>query len=152
MATHDGRAGGRRGALTALVAGLALPILGFAGRGNAAVLEPAEAISNEGYYQLTWSAEEPVRLIESTDPEFSAAITLYTGSDSGHVVSGKANGTWYYRLESADGQSVLSEAARITVSHHSLGQAFLFFSLGAIVFAATLGLILFARPEDDERR
>lgn len=119
--------------------------------GVAATLEPAESVSNEGFYQLTWEAQQPVRLVESTNPEFAAAETIYTGSDSGHVVSGKPNGTWYYRLESADGAAILSEVSAITVSHHSLARAFAFFSVGAVVFAATLGLIFLTRPDDDER-
>lgn len=130
---------------------LFVSLAGTGGPGVAATLEPAELTSNEGYYQLTWEADEPVRLVESASAGFESAATLYTGSDTGHVISGKPDGTWYYRLESADGGTVLSETSTITVSHHPLGRAFLFFGIGAVVFFSTLGLILFARPGGDER-
>lgn len=116
-----------------------------------ATLEPAEYESNEGYFQLRWDAGEPVRLVEATSRDFVETRILYTGRDSAHVVSGKPDGTWYYRLETADGARVLSEPAVITVRHHSLIRAFSFFTIGAVVFLATLGLILFARPGTDER-
>lgn len=115
------------------------------------VLEPRELESNEGYYQLTWRADEPVRLVESPSIDFVDASVLYSGTDTGHVVSGKPDGTWYYRLESVDGSRILSEPATIAVRHHSLERAFLFFAVGAVVFLATLGLIFFTRPDRDER-
>jgi hypothetical protein len=120
-------------------------------QGAGATLEPLDFESNEGYYQLTWQADEPVRLVESSSPDFRAARALYSGTATGHVVSGRPDGTWHYRLESADGARVLSDAATITVRHHSLGRAFAFFGLGAVVFVATLGLIFLVRPHDDER-
>lgn len=119
--------------------------------GFGATLMPETLESNEGYYQLSWESEEPIRLVESSSADFSDARMLYTGTDTGRVVSGKPDGTWYYRLESADGARVLSAPATITVKHHSLTKAFSFFALGAIVFAATLGLILFVKPDRDER-
>lgn len=139
-----------RGFVTAIV--LMLPALSLNPVfSRAATLQPEEIVSNEGYYQLTWEADEPIRLVESTRPDFASKSVVYSGSDTGHVASGKPDGTWYYRLESEDGSSVLSETSTITVRHHSLRRAFSFFALGGLVFAATLGLILFARPDGDER-
>jgi hypothetical protein len=120
-------------------------------QGVVAALEPRELESNEGYYQLRWEAEEPVRLVESSSADFADAKILYSGTDTGHVVSGKPDGTWYYRLESADGARILGEPATIAVRHHSLARAFSFFALGAIVFLASLGLILFGGADRDER-
>ncbi|HUF73271.1 MAG TPA: hypothetical protein VMR74_10275 [Gammaproteobacteria bacterium] len=120
-------------------------------QGRPATLEPRDFESNEGYYQLAWQAEEPVRLVESPGRDFVDATVLYSGTDTGHVVSGKPDGIWHYRLESADGNRVLSELATITVRHHSLERALLFFALGVVVFVATLGLIFFVRPDRDER-
>jgi len=130
---------------------LFMALSGPAAQVFAATLEPESLESNEGYYQLRWEAEEPVRLVEASSTDFTDARTLYTGTDTGRVVSGKPNGTWYYRLESADGARILSSSATITVRHHSLVRAFSFFALGAVVFCATLGLIVFARPDRDER-
>jgi hypothetical protein len=113
---------------------------------HAASLRSDQAESNEGYYQLLWEAEEPVRLVESTDPDFRNSAVVYSGSDTARVVSGKPDGVWYYRLEAAsDGRSLTGSVA-VTVRHHSLVRALSFFALGAVVFGATLGLILFARP------
>lgn len=119
--------------------------------GFGAALEPATLESNEGYYQLRWEAEEPIRLVEASTADFADARVLYTGTDTGHVVSGKPDGVWYYRLESVDGARTLSDPATITVRHHSLLRAFSFFALGVVVFAATLGLILFGGRDQNER-
>lgn len=116
-----------------------------------ATLEPAELESNEGYYQLSWDAAESVSLIEAESPDFSDGIVIYSGRDTGHVVSGKPDGVWHYRIEAVDGGDILSDPAVITVRHHSLMRALSFFALGAVVFLATLGLIFLARPGSDER-
>jgi hypothetical protein len=121
------------------------------GLSQAATLEPASLESREGYFQLQWDAEQPVRLVEARSADFTATTAVYTGSDTGHVASGKPDGTWYYRLESADGAQVLSNTATITVRHHSLQRALSVFTIGAVVFLATLGLIVFARPDYHER-
>lgn len=131
--------------------GLMLAALAGGHGTRAATLEPEQLESREGYYQLQWAADEPVRLVVANDPEFTTPTTVYSGSDTGHVASGKPNGVWYYRLESADGTRILSNTAQITVRHHSLRRAFTFFALGAAVFLSTLGLIVFARPDGDER-
>jgi hypothetical protein len=122
-----------------------------AGQVQAATLEPVNLESREGYFQLHWEADEPIRLVEAPGADFTTPTAIYTGSDTGHVASGKPDGTWYYRLESADVSQVLSNTATITVRHHSLQRALTFFTIGAAVFLATLGLIVFARPDSDER-
>jgi hypothetical protein len=130
----------------------ALACLLAAGAVAAADLRVDQSVSNEGYFQLSWESEEPVRLVEATSPEFTNASVLYQGGDTARVISGKPDGIWHYRLESAAAGGAIGEPITVTVRHHSLQRAFAFFALGAIVFAATLGLILFARPEADERR
>lgn len=131
-----------------------LALIGCAGllpgiAGAAALEAPAE--SSEGYYQLRWEADEPIRLVEATSAGFADARTIYTGSDTAHVVSGKPDGVFHYRIETAGGGTVLADPVVVTVRHHSLSRAFSFFALGAVVFLATLGLILFARSAADER-
>jgi hypothetical protein len=151
MIEHDGHSS--RSRFRSIAAGILLMAnSGFATELFAATLEPESLESNEGYYQLRWEAEEPIRLVEASSPDFADARALYSGTDTGRVVSGKPDGTWYYRLESVDGARILSSPATITVRHHSLARAFSFFALGAVVFGATLGLILLARPDRDERR
>lgn len=119
--------------------------------GGAASLETSQELSNEGYYQLSWEADEPVRLVEAPTESFSVPTVLYSGGDSGHVVSGKPDGTWHYRLESLDGSSLLAGPLEVTVSHHSLARAIGFFAVGGVVFAATLALILLPQFRSDER-
>ena len=102
-----------------------------------------EIESGEGYFQIQWEADEPVRLLESATPDFADARMLYTGADTARVISGKPDGIWYYRIESADTGRVLGQDLIVTVRHHPIGQAFAFFALGALVFAATLTLIRF---------
>jgi hypothetical protein len=118
---------------------------------SAAMLESDQSESNEGYFQLRWEAEEPIRLVEATDPGFRDAAVLYRGSDTASVISGKPDGIWYYRIEAADGGAILTDPITVTVRHHSLQRAFSFFALGAVVFVMTLGLILLARPKAHER-
>jgi len=135
-----------------VAAALAVLALTMSPGAQAATLEADQYASSEGFYQLRWEAEEPVRLVEARSPGFVDAETLYTGSDSAHVVSGKPDGSFYYRLESAEGGQVLSEPVMVTVRHHSLGRALAFFAIGAIVFVSTLGLIAFSSSGSDERR
>jgi len=135
--------------LRLLLAGCLVSLLG--GPVAGAVLESDQTLSREGYFQLHWEADEPVRLVEATRDDFSDARLLYSGSDSARVISGKPDGTWYYRLEAAAGGTILSPPTVVTVRHHSLQRAWSFFLLGGVVFIATLALILFARPEADER-
>lgn len=98
--------------------------------------------SAEGYYQLSWEASGPVQLLESESADFTGARTLYIGADTARVVSGKPDGRWFYRLEDAATGEALGDAITVTVSHHPLDRALAFFTIGAVVFAATLVLIV----------
>ena len=100
-------------------------------------------IATAGYFQLQWNADEPVRLLESTDMSFDNAHIAYEGSDSGHTVSGRRDGTLYYRLESVATGATLGQPVRVEIAHHSRSRAFAFFAVGGVVFLATLGLIVF---------
>jgi hypothetical protein len=110
--------------------------------GDEIALQSDTAVATAGYFQLTWNAEGPVRLVESNTPDFRNAVTLYTGSDSGRTISGRGDGDLYYRIESAATGAVLGEPLRVTVTHHPLSRALTFFGIGAVVFVATLTLIV----------
>lgn len=102
-------------------------------------------VATAGYYRLYWeTTDAPSTLVEATDPDFESRREVYSGPDAARLVSGKPDGDYYYRLESADGSAprVLSNTVKVTVTHHPLQRAFLFFAIGATVFAATLALIL----------
>jgi hypothetical protein len=96
-----------------------------------------------GYFRLSWTAEQPVRLVESRSASFDTSRTVYAGADTARVMSGKPDGDWFYRLEAISSGAVVAGPTAVTVRHHSLRRAFAFFSLGAAVFGATLGLIFF---------
>ena len=87
---------------------------------------------------------ERVELQEATDSEFSDATTPYRGPDRATVISGKPNGTWYYRVRASDDAQAgpWSRAVSVTVDHHSLSRALMFLSLGVIVFVATATMII----------
>ena len=112
----------------------------------AVTLESDSDIASAGYFRLQWeSSDTPTRLVESLDPAFETRTIVYEGPDTARLISGKSNGQYYYRLESAAGiqADVLSNTLQVTVKHHSLVRAFTFFAIGAAVFAATLALVLF---------
>lgn len=106
-------------------------------------------VATAGFYQLRWFADSPVELEESQNENFGSPHVVYRGSDAARVMSGKPDGVFYYRVRDTDDGSV-SNVVEITVRHHSLERAVAFFSLGAVVFLATLLLIATgARSRDD---
>ena len=128
--------------VVSLVLTIAVDREAFAQAADAAVLSADTEIATAGYFQLRWDAGEPIRLLEATTAEFADARVVYEGSDSGHAVSGRADGELFYRLESAASGAVLGPPVRIVVAHHPLGRALTFFGIGATVFAATAALVL----------
>ena len=112
-------------------------------------LESSTTLATAGYYQLHWDAvPDGARLVESKSAEFVAREVVYAGADTAHLVSGKPDGDYYYRLESASTRAAqpgvaVSNTLRVRVQHHPLERALLFFGIGAAVFAATLGLVVF---------
>lgn len=105
-------------------------------------LSASTETSDTGSYQLTWSAEGPraVTVQEATRADFSDASTLYRGGDGATVVSGRFDGVYHYRARRGAGP--WSDPIEVTVAHHSLTEAFAYLGVGAIVFLATVALIL----------
>lgn len=81
-------------------------------------------------------------LQEAASPEFSNASILYQGPDTATLVSGKADGTYYYRIRNTTTPAEWSNITKVTVTHHPLSRAFMFFILGALVFVATLVMVI----------
>ena len=123
-----------------------LPSLATASAGDPAPrLSSDTEVASAGFYRLMWETHaERVELQEAADPEFRHATTPYRGPDRATVISGKPNGTWYYRVRAADGADpgAWSPAVTVTVAHHSLARALMFLSLGVIVFVATATMII----------
>ena len=116
----------------------------IAAHGHAMELSADTAVATAGNYQLRWNADGPVVIEESRDPGFATTRIVYEGADRARVMSGKPDGDFYYRGRPVDGTGdpAWSEVLRVTVRHHSLERAFLFFTLGAIVFLTTLTMII----------
>ena len=110
---------------------------------GAVALRTSTPLATAGYYQLTWTADGPVELVESDDPAFSRSRLVYSGPDHATVLSGKRDGTWFYRARrSGTGEpGPWGDPLEITVRHHSLSRALLFFAIGGIVFGMTVLLI-----------
>ena len=109
-------------------------------------LQTDSELATAGYYQLSWQGDinSDYLLEESTDPSFSQSTILYEGPDTATLVSGRSDGTYYYRIRfiQDDTESGWSNVTRVEVSHHPLSRAFMFFALGAIVFIATLVVVV----------
>lgn len=137
-----------------LSAASALLLLLLAGAARAAPqieLHSDTTFATAGYYQLTWSwpgapADTNYALVEVISTEtHSDSREIYQGPDLASVISGKRNGTYRYlvRAVSAGGKVLArSNPLKIVVSHHSLLRAWLVFTLGAVIFIATLLVIL----------
>jgi len=112
-------------------------------------LQSDTEVATAGFYRLVWSdagAGLPVyELQESDDGSFTVPYTVYRGKDQASVLSGQPDGRYTYRVRATleDGSvSDWSQPVSVTVAHHPLSRAFAFFAAGAVVFFATLGLII----------
>jgi len=107
-------------------------------------LESDSDSSAAGFYQLHWANQHAGNFIleESRKPDFSDAKTLYQGPDTATLVSGRKNGTYYYRVRNEEAAKDWSNSIQVKVIHHPLSRALLFFSLGALVFIATLTMVI----------
>lgn len=109
-------------------------------------------LSTEGYYRLTWQTDANTKLMksdyilqEANEPTFTDAATIYQGPDTASVISGRSNGFYYYRIRNTQDTGtadVWSNMAKVEVAHHSLSRAFIFFTLGAMVFVTTLTAVI----------
>ena len=109
-------------------------------------LKSDSELATAGYYRLNWQSDIAADFVleEATDPTFSQAKTLYQGPDTATLISGRANGTYYYRIRNIqdDMENEWSNVTKVEVTHHPLSRAFMFFTLGAIVFIATLVVVI----------
>lgn len=111
---------------------------------NALQLDSDSKIATAGYYQLSWTGKSKIfQLQESKYPDFKSFNIIYEGADRACVISGKSDGNYYYRISNSDkNKTALSNVIKVTVRHHSLEKAKMFFIAGFIVFIAILALII----------
>jgi hypothetical protein len=124
----------------------ALPVL--AAGGTPPVLESDTAEATAGYFRLNWHGPADAsefELQEANTSDFAVPRIRYRGPDEASVISGRRNGTYYYRVRAIPKQGTpgpWSDAVAVEVNHHPLARAFGFFTAGSIVFVATLALIV----------
>ena len=147
-AVPAGLPGFRPSALWVAVRVMLLACLVSAGPAHAVTAPPQLAVDNPlataGFYRLSWVTEAAqVELQEAMDPAFHDPVTLYTGPDRASVLSGRPDGTRYYRVRGMNATpGRWSESVRVTVEHHDLRRAFLFLALGFSVFVAILATVV----------
>lgn len=115
----------------------------------APVLQSNTELANAGYYQLKWhlpSGRETVfEVQEAARSTFQDPQQVYRGRDLARVLSGRPDGEYYYRVRAVSDQGVpgpWSNSVHVRVDYLPLSRAFTFFGLGALVFVATLFVIL----------
>lgn len=112
---------------------------------TAPILVSDTALSTAGYFRLSWPGQEkdqrPYELQQATQSDFSDARTRYRGLDEATVISGLGDDIYYYRVR-YENSSAWSDTVEVEVKHHSLSRAFGFFILGAIMFVATVIVLL----------
>jgi hypothetical protein len=116
---------------------------------HAPKLSSDHEIATAGFFQLSWEADaKRVELQEASSLAFREPTTLYIGPDSKSVISGKPNGSWYYRVRALNVHdqnlqaSAWSEPVTVLVAHHDLSRALMFLSLGIIVFIGIVVVIV----------
>lgn len=116
---------------------------------------PPEGPVSAGYLTLEWSLPgertslpEGMKFVleEDTRREFSAPHQRFQGRDLASFVSGLPNGEYWFRVrvvEEGGGRAgAWSEPVKVVVEHHSLNKALIIMGIGAVVFLATVILIL----------
>lgn len=86
-----------------------------------------------------------VELQRATDDRFIAPKLIYGGSDNASLRTGLEDGQYAYRVRTvaADGTPLpWSAPVVVTVQHHGALRTWGLFGLGALVFVATVGLIV----------
>lgn len=102
-------------------------------------------IATAGFFRLQWETQaKQVELQVATSPDFQNPTTAYIGPDRATVISGKPDGTLYYRVRALDTPqpSSWSESVIVEVRHHSLPRALMFLTLGFLVLLITVTMIV----------
>lgn len=111
----------------------------------APVLNSDSQTSTTGFFQLSWLTDaQQVQLQEARDKAFTNPADTYLGTDKAALISGKKDGQWYYRarniLNTQPGP--WSNTVEVTVKHHDLMRALMFFTLGLVIFVSLALLVI----------
>lgn len=140
------RRSGRTCTLAALVGLLAFavtPAQAAAPGATTDALAASTTLSTDGVYQISWAGEDAAELIESRGPGFDQTRIVYRGTDNATVLTGRSDGVYRYHLRGIEG------FVEVEVRHHPLSRALVFFTLGAIVFLATVALVVREATEEE---
>lgn len=114
--------------------------------------------TREGKFKLTWTAgslskDVHFRLTEHEPGSQREPIVFLEGNHKGITISGKSNGKFRYVLEAYSpenpGEILASDSVEVTVRHHSLTNAFIAFTTGAVLFLITILMILTGHRKSD---
>lgn len=108
-------------------------------------LSTADPFPTAGYFQLSWGEKLPQGSIlqQSLSPDFAGAREWQVAGSESFAMSGLSDGEYFYRLQGATEQG-WSNTVTVKVQHHSLGKAWLFFGVGAVLFLYLL-VYIFSR-------
>jgi len=120
----------------------------------APVLSSDSEISTTGFFHLKWLTDaQQIQLQEASDNAFTNPADIYLGSDEASLISGKKDGQWYYRarniLNTQPGP--WSNTVKVTVKHHDLIRALMFFTLGLAIFISLTLLIILGSRKTNAR-
>jgi hypothetical protein len=110
-------------------------------------LELSPTTSTDGVAQLTWESpgDAEVTLQSSMNRDFARPKILYVGRDGATTLTGLSDGDYFYRVGidsgKADGTQ-WSDVVHLEVRHHPMSRAWLFFSVGVLVFAGVLIMVV----------
>jgi len=102
--------------------------------------------STDGKFVLSWQLPDSVSAELQQRDEISRDYqTVYSGTDTASVITGLTDGDYAYRIRTVTAKGDYSNwtaPISVAVRHHPLSRAFGFFAVGAIVFLATIVLIV----------
>ncbi|HSH29198.1 MAG TPA: hypothetical protein VK971_04750 [Thiohalobacter sp.] len=130
-----------------ILAGLALAAVSVLplAAAEAPVLHTDQTVATAGDFRLSWQdGDGAVYELQQVGPQgFAATGTEYRGPDTATQLSGLPDGDYVYRVRVVEpSPSPWSEPVTVEVRHHPLSRAFGFFTVGLIVFLATVILIM----------
>lgn len=111
---------------------------------------PDEIASTEGHIKLEWSSPNNGEIIyeveAASSSDFESPERIYKGPDLASFISGKPNGTYYYRVRAMDASnadvSEWSDSVQFTVEHHPIELALTLAGIGTLVFLLTAFVVI----------
>lgn len=100
-------------------------------------------VSNDGKVVLEFEKTEnaEIELQQATDPDFTDALTRYRGADPASVLTGLAEGDYYFRIRLTSEEN-WSAPVRVRVKFMKRGQLYLLLGTGLVVVAMIVLTIL----------